>query len=320
MHQAFPENAGSPPGPSGPQDSIVLRLFVGPNGVRTGWRLLMFFVAAAALTFLLHTVISSIVRFREAVGFTAAVAIFAEGGSSLALLLSTALMARVERRSLKVYGIAGGKALGRQFGEGLIYGFLAITALLTIIAAAHGFSFGNLALRGPNLIYYGCGWAAGFLMVALTEEFLFRGYALFTLSAGIGFWPAALLLSAGFAAIHLNNPGETWLGVVSAGLIGLFFCFTIRRTGTVWFAVGMHFAWDYCESFIYGVPDSGVIVRGHLLDSSLYGSRWVSGGRAGPEGSVVAFVMMAALFVLFGRLHQVARFPTVAVPNVDGDS
>jgi uncharacterized protein len=258
---------------------------------------------------MLQSLFFSTGRLLGAAGLTPATALLGEGSIALALLFSAAVMARVERRSFSDYGIPGRSALGRHFREGVVWGFLAITALLAVMVAAHAFSLGNLALRGPDPLYYGSAWAAGFLAVGLAEELLFRGYALFTLSTAIGFWPAAILLSAAFAGIHLPNAGETWTGLLSAGLIGLFFCFTVRRTGNLWFAVGMHFIWDYSESFIYSVPDSGVTVAGHLLDSSFYGPRWLSGGPAGPEGSVLTFGLMAALFLLFNRRYRDVRFP-----------
>ncbi len=94
-------------------------------------------------------------------------------------------------------------------------------------------------------------WGVMFLGVGLFEEFLMRGYMQFTLARSMGFWPAAGVLSIVFGALHLNNPGEAWIGALAAGCIGFFFCLTLRRTGSLWFAVGFHAAWDWGESFFY---------------------------------------------------------------------
>jgi membrane protease YdiL (CAAX protease family) len=142
-----------------------------------------------------------------------------------------------------------------------------------------------------------------FLVVALYEDFLFRGYSLFTLAEAIGFWPAAVLLSFAFGFIHLRNSGESWVGALAATCIGLFFCLTLRRTGTLWFAIGMHASWDWGESFLYSVPDSGQLAPGHLLHSSFHGARWLTGGSVGPEGSVLVFVLVAGMWALFDRLY-----------------
>ena len=290
--------------------SVVRLAFVGPYGIRAGWRLLVFVAIAAAFAIILAAPLS-LLGPRASLGgaFGPAALLLEEGIPFLAVLLSAAVMARIEKRSFADYALPGQGAFGVPFWRGAAWGFLALSALLLVVGAAHGFSFGTLALGGGQLASYAVLWALTFLLVGFCEEFLFRGYALYTLSTGIGFWPAAVLLSAFFGAVHLTNAGETWIGGLSAALIGLFFCFTVRRTGSLWFAIGLHAAWDYSESFIYSVPDSGAMVPGHLLNSSFHGPRWLTGGTVGPEGSALVFVVIAGLFVVFDRLYPDVRFP-----------
>jgi membrane protease YdiL (CAAX protease family) len=116
------------------------------------------------------------------------------------------------------------------------------------------------------------------------------------------------LLSSLFATLHLGNPGETWVGLLAVAAIGLFLCLTLRRTGTLWFAVGFHASWDWGESFLYSVPDSGGMVTGHLMRSSFHGSRWITGGSVGPEGSVLVFVVIALTWVAFDRAYPEAKY------------
>jgi membrane protease YdiL (CAAX protease family) len=141
------------------------------------------------------------------------------------------------------------------------------------------------------------------VIVGLFEEFLLRGYSQFTLGRGIGFWPAALVLSSVFGLIHLRNEQEHWPGLLAAAFIGLFFCVTLRRTGNLWFAVGFHAAWDWGETFFYSVPDSGMTSPGHLLSSSLRGPAWLSGGVTGPEASLLCFAVIGLTWVLFAKLY-----------------
>ena len=102
----------------------------------------------------------------------------------------------------------------------------------------------------------------------------------------------------------------------SAGMLRkLFFCLTVRRTGSLWFAIGFHAVWDYAESFIYSVPDSGIMVPGHLMDSTFGGPRWLTGGHIGPEGSVFVFPLLGLLCLAFARLNKEARFPGPAAPG-----
>lgn len=72
--------------------------------------------------------------------------------------------------------------------------------------------------------------AAGF-----AEESVYRAYFQTTLADGMGLWPAAILLSAIFGVVHyFFKPMENWMDGLSVGVFGLFWCFTLRRTGTPW--------------------------------------------------------------------------------------
>lgn len=286
------------------------RIFAGPGGIRTGWRLLMFGVIASLLAVILTVPLSLFhLSSRAGVASSPIPTLVSEAMVFLALLLAARVMAGIEGRSLADYGLPVAGAFRKRFWQGALWGFVALTALLLTTFLAHGFSFGTLALSGPAAARYAALWAVAFLAVGLLEEFMMRGYALFTLTTGIGFWPSAVLLSALFGGMHLSNAGENWAGALAAGIVGLFFCFTVRRTGDLWFAVGLHAAWDYSESFIYSVPDSGIVVSGHLLNSSFHGPRWLTGGTVGPEGSALVFVVIAAMFVVFDRLYREVRFP-----------
>jgi hypothetical protein len=98
--------------------------------------------------------------------------------------------------------------------------------------------------------------------------------------------------------------------------VALFFCFTLRRTGNLWFAVGMHASWDWAQSFFYGVPDSGVVEPGHFLQARLHGPVWMTGGSVGPEGSVLLFALIAVMWFVFDWL-----FPAKPIsPRSHGDT
>jgi len=291
-----------------PGRSGIAVVFLGPNGIRAGWRLLIYVIIAVVAGVILSRLVR-VLGVGATKGLSPSIAIVGEGLPFLAVLLAAAVMARIERRSFADYALPARCAFGARFWQGVAWGFVALTVLLLLIRADHGFSLGSIALHGRPLAYYAFFWGVAFLLVGFFEEFLMRGYALFTLTTGMGFWPSALLLSALFGAGHLGNAGESWIGGAAAGLIGLFFCFTLRRTGSLWFAIGLHAMWDYSESFIYSVPDSGAMVTGHLMNSSFHGPNWLTGGTVGPEGSWLVFGLIAAMFVVFDRLHREVKFP-----------
>jgi uncharacterized protein len=154
-----------------------------------------------------------------------------------------------------------------------------------------------------------------FILVALREEFRARGYALFTLSAGIGFWPAAILSSAFFGYSHHGNTGEDWIGLFNAGLFGLLTCFLLRRTGNLWMPIGVHMAFDWGETYFYGVADSGQVLPGHLLNSSSTGRTWLSGGTVGPEGSVLCTFLILVLWLICAKWLGHGKYPKLSNPH-----
>ena len=220
-------------------------------------------------------------------------------------------MAGFEGRSVSSYGLPLRGAFGRLFWIGCAIGVGEISALMGLIAAFGGYSFGALALHGGALVSTGVSWAIFFLIVGLLEEFLFRGYTQYTLAEGIGFWPAAFALSGTFALVHLYNPGEGWVGAAGVFTIGLIFCFALKRTGDLWFCVGLHAAFDFGETFLYSVPNSGVLFGGHLSNASLHGPAWLTGGTVGPEGTVFSFLTMGAVALVIHLLFPAKPRPSV---------
>jgi uncharacterized protein len=306
--------AAESPTPALPAPEPALhKMFIGPSGLRAGWRFIIYLVACyglvTAISFALRPLMPSpgshqLPRLR--------VLLLGEFISMLAAIVPAIAMSRLEKRPFGKYGLLARGAFGARFWQGALWGIVAISALLASMRGLGVFYFGSLALHGPALLKYGAFWAVFFLIVAFFEEFVSRGYTQFTLADGIGFWPAALILSAAFGALHLGNKGEAWVGALAAALIGLFWCLTLRRTGNLWFAIGMHASWDWGETFLYSVPDSGMTAPGHLMNPSFHGSRWLTGGSVGPEGSLLLFVLIAAMWLLFDRMYPARVTPSGA--------
>jgi len=226
-----------------------------------------------------------------------------EGASLAGAFAAGLIMSQLEDRPFGDYGLPSRSAFGGLFWQGALFGLAEISAVIGVIATLGSYHFGSLAIHGVDLLRWTAFWGAFFIMVGLYEEFAFRGYVQFTLAQAIRFWPAAVLLSVAFGLVHITNPGESKLGVAGVMLTGLFWCFTLRRTGNLWFAVGMHASFDFGETFLYSVPDSGVVFPGHLSNATLAGPGWLTGGSTGPEASVCDFIVLLVLFYVFHRLY-----------------
>ena len=118
-------------------------------------------------------------------------------------------------------------------------------------------------------------------------------------------WLATGISSLIFGGIHWTNHGESAVGVCSAAAIGFIFCWVIRWTGSVWWAVGFHAAWDWAQTFFYGTPDSGILPQTHWLTTTTAGLPFWTGGATGPEGSVLILPLL--VLVLLGAFLIFAR-------------
>src|SRR6266481_1524948 len=275
--------------------SLLHTVFMGPDGLRAGWRLLIYLLLARGLRQASGFVVGHIASIRDWLNsqpttvIAAGPMIFQECMAFLIVLIPALIMMKIEKRPFAEYGLPVKEAFGEKFWKGIPFGFAMMSLLLGLIATFHGYSYEGFGAGGTVAIKYAILYGIGFLLTGLFEEFGFRGYMQKTLASGIGFWPSALVLSFLFGYVHLGNPGEAKIGAFMAGSFGLLAAFSLRRTGSLWFAVGMHAAFDWTETFFYGVPDSGLLAQGNLLNSALHGPLWLTGGTVGPEGSYFVF-------------------------------
>ncbi len=304
------ESLSQPSASPSPQPSVVHNIFIGPNGIRAGWRLIVFLALVAGI-------VAGIANIPAVRGFLHAhpqsqfSAIGLIGTEFLLqtfpVLLAAGIMTFIEKRSFADYGMPFNQAFGKRFWQGVPIGFAMLSLLLAMIAALHGFSLDGVALGGASAMKLGALYFVGFILVGIFEEFAFRGYLQFTLGSGIGFWPAAILLAILFGLVHGGNPGEAKLGMIMAGSFGFVAAFALWRTGNIWFPIGMHASWDWGETYFYGTADSGIQAQGHYLNSSFHGPAWLTGGSVGPEGSWLVFLVLALWVVAIHFL-----FPTKA--------
>lgn len=301
-------SAGSPdpitiPQPRG--ENPLLSIFVGSHGLYPGTRWLIYL----ALIAMVGGIFGAIMHFmHQQPGGPIWWGLVTQGGVALAVILPAFVMALIEKRPFGAFGLQRQNAFRRNFWIGTLWGIASLSVLMISLRLAGAFEFGSLSIHRIAIVKYAIYYAMFFLMVAFFEEFLLRGYSQWVLTQGMHFWPTAALLSAGFGALHSSNPGESKVGLVAAALIGFFFCLTLRRTGDLWWAVGFHMSWDWGESYLYSVPDSGGMMPGHLLDSSFHGPTWLTGGSVGPEGSVLVFVVIVGLWVVFDRVYPEVKY------------
>jgi uncharacterized protein len=334
----------------------IRRVFVGPQGLRAGWSILIFLAVVVTLASGIFFAIMKIHPqkpgpIKEA---TPGQMILSEAVQLLIIVIAAFVVALIEGRHLVEYNLEGPRR-PQHFLGGLAAGFGALSVLVSVLTAGGWIHFNGLALSGPAIVEYALLWGIAFFLVGCSEEGMFRCFLQFTFTRGInfwwalglvalmcidlfvrakgngvwgvyamailgllpcvwllikrvpnsGFWFAAWVTSTLFGFVHTGNGGENPIGIFQAALIGVVFCVSIRLTGSALWAIGAHAGWDWGQSFFYGTPDSGLLVRGHLLHSSIAGNILFSGGADGPEGSVfgIGIILLLLIFVVmvYGR-------------------
>ena len=338
-------------------------IFVGEQGLRAGWSMLIFLVLFLVVSSGLAAVFVRLHLLGAGGSLTPRSALLGELLPVLAMLAAASVVALIEGRSILDYNLRGSRR-SVHFVSGLAVGFAALSALVGGLYWGNWLQFGPVALSGAQILKYALIWGCAFLLVGLFEEGTMRCFALFTLTRGLnfwwaatiiggvgirllthskgngawgvyaialmgaipclllhvkrhpdsGFWQASWVTSTVFGAGHTGNAGEAWIGIFAAAAIGFVFCVSVKLTGSAWWAIGCHAAWDWGETYFYGTADSGFVAPGHFLTTSARGNPLWSGGTVGPEGSLmvvgIILLMLLLLVVVYGRrrpaLHPVS--------------
>jgi membrane protease YdiL (CAAX protease family) len=320
------------------EPSTLRKIFVGQDGLRAGWSLLIFIAVFAAIVFCVNFVghklfPSAIKPPKQGEEGSPAFLFIAESIPFIITAFVTWIMAKIERRPSSAYGLSG-KHRVKYFFAGLAWGILFLSLLIAALWKSGLLVIDHRLLFGRDILRYGAIWLLGFLLVGMLEEYLTRGYLQYTLTRGLagiyrwifktqhsvafGFWTSAILFSILFGLGHGKNPGESPIGLLSAGLAAMVFCFSLWRTGSLWWAIGFHTSWDWGQSFLYGVADSGAMVQHHLLATHPVGKAVLSGGTTGPEGSIfiIAILALASLTIVLTlpRAEHGETYAPLSVP------
>ena len=251
---------------------------------------------------------------KVSIAFQPALVMVQDGLSFLGMLALCWFFSKAEHRRLGVYGI--GSSRRSDFFPGAFWGLVSLSALVLLLHSLHLLYFDARLLSGPSLFLYAAKWLFAFLLVGFSEEYMLRGYLQFTLTRGViglaekispsnaralAFSIAAVIMSLLFGAVHLTNNAENALGLLQVVLVGLVFSYVLWRTGSLWWAIGFHMTWDWAQSFLYGVPDSGNLSVGRLFQTHIAGNPLLSGGIDGPEGSLlcIPILLLVVLVVRF---------------------
>ncbi len=241
------------------------------------------------------------------------------------LLLGFSYMEVAWERSshpLTATGFPRGAEGARQFGWGLAIGWAVIVGVM-LMNAAFGQVFVQFSAAAPFW-----GKLLRELSVLGTEalmlEIAFRGYAFKKLAQAVSGFGATLLAGVGFALLRLHTPGATPIAVWISGVAAIVLSIARLRTGGLWMPWGLHAGWLVSIALLFGQPLAGHRSASAVIHTSVNAPLWISGGEYGPEGSLVALLLLGvALYFVLRIRRSIAATPqpfSPVAPQVPPDA
>lgn len=212
--------------------------------------------------------------------------------------ICTGIFALYEHRRIDSYGLPVERAFKRPTWEGFAAGIIMASAVALGMLLLGGMQIHGLAMTGGALAIAALAWLGANICIGISEEFWYRSYFLQTLWKSLGFWPAAAIIAIIFASDHyFFKAGENLWDVITLVSLSLVMSYSVLKTGTLWFAVGFHIAFDYMQLFVIGTPNGSEVPVGRLLDVTFNGPAWLTGGVLGTEASFLMYPLIAALWL-----------------------
>lgn len=221
-------------------------------------------------------------------------------GVFLAVAIPTAVAARLERQPFGDYGYPRRRA-GVRLTEGFAWGVTMASLAAGTLRVTGAADFESAGLPVVAATVSGVSWWLSRLGFAALDQLMWRGYLQVAAARGIGFWPAAWVLTIVFTAEKLlGTQYRHTLPIVAFLAWGLVSAFMLRRTGSLWFGTGLQLGLDWGMVFLYGLATQGMSAQppGALMSVSSHNALF-TGGDAGMRSSVVmpALITLAAVLV-----------------------
>jgi uncharacterized protein len=270
---------------AGSRGPLHLRILLDGERLRAPWRILFYLALTAVLT----------IVGQFALGFAEAPASPLPAVAlalAAALLASWPFLARVEERPFGALGFPAHRLALPESAWGMGVGGLLLVAVVALLALTGSVGWRAEAGTVPAYVAVLLGTLLFFGLAAAFEEVIFRGYPFQVLVEWIGAWPATLVASGLFAALHADNPGVGPLALANIFLAGILLSLAYLRTRSLWFATGLHLGWNWTMATLLDLPVSGLVFDTPLYEGVVRGPEWWTGGDFGPEAGLAGSLVL----------------------------
>jgi len=285
--------------------------------LRSGWRIAVFICLYLAILFVVNNVLRVLYAVALNVGGYQPGQYLSNLIFRLTILLPALLAGYICTRALeglpwRAIGLWFHQHWFADFAIGSAIGSLSLLLAAGVARVAGGLSFSIQAKDVLRLaLTMLISSAVLFIVAALAEEALFRGYPLQTLTRAKLAWLAVLLTSVPFAAVHLWNPNVVrGFTFANTALAGIWLALAYLRTRSLWFPLGIHWAWNWTLDSVLGLPVSGITISSHPLFRGVdLGPAWLTGGSYGIEGGAACTIALVASTLFVWRTKLVSATP-----------
>ena len=293
------------------------KIFINQVGrLRSGWRLLVFLLVYILVLFVLSTGARVFYAIAVRIAPSRGIDDFLQNMIFRIVVLATVLIAGyicarwLEGLPWRSLGLWFHPRWLRHFLVGSFVGAASLALATGIAAAGGGLRFqlsSSSVLLGvvQTLVLT----AALFVVAALAEEALFRGYPLQTMARAKLAAVGVVVTSVSFASGHMGNPNfKHGLPVMNLILAGVWFSVAFLRGRSLWFPLGIHWAWNWALGSIFGLPVSGVtrFAPHPILKGVDLGPAWLTGGGFGIEGGIACTIAMLVSTLVIWRVRLVS--------------
>ncbi|MBQ9305092.1 CPBP family intramembrane glutamic endopeptidase [Butyrivibrio sp.] len=204
-----------------------------------------------------------------------------------------------------IFGAVWKKCKGntlKHLGIGLLIGFV-MNGFCILLAVLHKDIY--LYFSGANFFALLGIFIAVFIQSS-AEELLCRGFLYQRIRRGYRHPAVAIIVNAMFfGLLHIGNPGVSTLAIVSIVVVGICYSVMVYYCDSLWMPMAAHAAWNYTQSIVFGLPNSGLVSKFSLfkLDASTATDSFFYSVNFGVEETIVAVsinVICAILVVVWG--------------------
>ena len=149
---------------------------------------------------------------------------------------------------------------------------------------------------------------------ALAEEIMFRGMPIVALDRSIGRGAAVGITALAFALTHTGNSSVTTLSIGNICIAGVLLGVVFFAPGGIWTATGLHLGWNWAMAAM-DAPVSGLALSIPFINYDPGQPAWLTGGAFGPEGGVLATVVLGGATILAAK-----KYLGHHVPETEGRS